>query len=247
MTSPQSPGERAAGPAAVARVTWAERVADRSPVVQRSRDRGVEQARSIVAAARRLLESKGSSFTTQELIKEAGIALQTFYRYFPGKDYLLLAVIEDIIDENCAAYWQQARKLSDPVERLRYYVSATVRALDSPGSGPSFITSEHFRLQTLYPAEVSRATQPYTDLLVEEIREATATGRLHCDDAEYSAWLVTQLTMAVFHHYDCAGLDEPTDRIAQRLWEFCSAAISSPVPPPAARAGRRPAGQRDRN
>ena len=77
-------------PATVARVTWAERAAERSPVVQRSRDRGVEQAKSIVAAARRLMESKGPSFTTQELIKEAGIALQTFYRYFPGKDYLLL-------------------------------------------------------------------------------------------------------------------------------------------------------------
>ncbi len=225
----------------MARVTWAERVADRSPVVQRSRDRGVEQAKSIVAAARRLIETKGPSFTTQELIKEAGIALQTFYRYFPGKDYLLLAVIEDIIDENCAAYRKRARRLSDPVERLRYYVTATVGALDAPGSGPSFMTSEHFRLQTLYPAEVSRATQPYTDLLVEEIRAATDTGRVHANDPEYSAWLVTQLTMAVFHHYDCAGLDEPSDRIAERLWEFCFAAVSGPAPPPSSTAARRPA------
>jgi hypothetical protein len=29
----------------------------------------------------------------------------------------------------------------------------------------------------------------------------------------------------VFHHYDCAGVDEPTDRIAERLWEFCLAAV----------------------
>ena len=165
--------EGEADPATVAGVTWAERAADRSPFVQRSRDRGVEQAKSIVEAARRLMDSKGPSFTTQELIKEAGIALQTFYRYFPGKDYLLLAVIEDVIDENCAAFRKQARKLPDPLERLRYYVTATVRALEVPGRGPSFMTSEHFRLQTSYPAEVSRATQPFTDLLVEEIREAS--------------------------------------------------------------------------
>jgi AcrR family transcriptional regulator len=69
--------------------------------VQRSRTRGVEQARSIVQAARRLIEVKGPAFTTHELVREAGIALQTFYRYFPGKDHLLLAVIEDIIDESC--------------------------------------------------------------------------------------------------------------------------------------------------
>jgi len=190
-----------ADPAPVATATWAERVADRSPVVQRSRDRGVEQATSIVGAARRLIESKGPSFTTNELIKEAGIALQTFYRYFPGKDSLMLAVIENIIDENCAAFREEARRLP-----------------------------EHFRLQTLYPAEVSRATQHYTDLLVEEIRDAMAAGRVHPSDPEYSAWLITQLTMAVFHHYDCAGLDEPADRIAERLWEFCLGALQGPPP-----------------
>ena len=92
------------------------------------------------------------------------------------------------------------------------------------------MTSEHFRLQTLYPAEVSRATQPFTDLLVEEIRDAVAAGRLHSHDPEYSAWLITQLTMAVFHHYDCAGLDEPIDQIADKVWEFCFAAISGPAP-----------------
>jgi AcrR family transcriptional regulator len=216
-------------PAAGAGATWAERVADRSPVVQRSRDRGVEQATSIVAAARRLIEKKGPSFTTHELIKEAGIALQTFYRYFPSKDHLLLAVIEDVIDESCATFRAQASRLSDPVERLRYYVSATVEGLTAAGSGPSFITSEHFRLQTLYPAEVSQATQHYTDLLVHEISDAAAAGLVHPQDPEYSAWLITQLTMAVFHHYDCAGVDEPTDQIAQRLWNFCFAALNGPA------------------
>jgi len=218
-------------PTTVHGVTWAERAAERSPVVQRSRGRSVEQAKAIVAAARRLVESKGPSFTTQELIKEAGIALQTFYRYFQGKDYLLLAVIEDIIDENCAAFREQARTLTDPVERLRYYIGATVRGLDAPrGNGPSFITAEHFRLQTLYPAEVSQATQPYTDLLVEEIRVAMEGGRVHPADPEYSAWLITQLTMAVFHHYDCAGLERPVEEIAEQIWEFCFAALRGTPP-----------------
>jgi TetR/AcrR family transcriptional regulator len=213
-----------------AREMWAERVADRSPSVQRSRDRSVEQAKTIVAAALRLIETKGPSFTTQDLVKEAGIALQTFYRYFPGKDALLLAVIEHVIEENCTAFRQRANTLSDPVERLRFYVTATVRGLETTGSGPSFVTSEHFRLQTLYPAEVSRATQPYTDLLLEEIRQAMAVGRLDPPDPEYSAWLITQLTMAVFHHYDCAGVDEPTEVIAHRLWEFCASALNGPQP-----------------
>ena len=215
-----------AGP--VARLGWAERVAERSPVVQRSKGKSVEQARSIVAAARRLIDAEGPSFTTQELIKEAGIALQTFYRYFSSKDALVLAVIEDLIEENCLAYRAQAETIADPVERLRYYVTTTVHGLAAPGSGPTFITAEHFRLQTQYPAEVSQATQPYTDLLIDEINAAVSSGRLHPRDAGYSAWLITQLVMAVFHHYDCAGVDEPTDVIAERLWSFCYAALDGP-------------------
>jgi AcrR family transcriptional regulator len=233
VRSEQSPQGRGAGPGTVAQMTWAERVAERSPSVRRSRDRSVEQARSIVAAARRLIEAKGPSFTTQELIKEAGIALQTFYRYFSGKDYLLLAVIEDIIDESCAMFRQQASDLADPLSRLRFYVTATVQALESR-HGPSFMTSEHFRLQTLYPAEVSRATQPYTDLVVEEIRIATAQGRVFPHDPEYSAWLITQLSMAVFHHYDCAGLTESPEQVADRLWAFCFAALNGEAAQPQA-------------
>ncbi len=225
-------------------VSWAERIAEQSPRVQRSKDKSVEQAKSIVAAARRLIEAKGPNFTTQDLIKEAGIALQTFYRYFQAKDYLLLAVIGDIIEENCVAYRDQARKLSDPVERLHFYVAATVKALDTPESGPSFMTLEHFRLQTLYPAEVSRATQPFTDLLVEEIREAVGAGRINPSDPDYAAWLITQLTIAVFHHYDCASLDEPSAQISKKLWDFCLTALGGQAEPPSPRARRTPKGAR---
>ncbi len=210
-------------------MTWAERAADRSPVVQRSRNRGVLQAKSIVEAARRLIEVKGPTFTTQELVKEAGIALQTFYRYFPGKDHLLLAVIEDIIEESCRLYREGARELTDPVDRLRFYVTSPFRNFEDAGSGPSFITIEHWRLQALYPDDVSRATRPFTDLLLEDIMEAGETGELHTADPPYVAWLITQLVMAVFHHYDCAGMDEPAERVAERVWGFCLAALGGEV------------------
>ncbi len=39
--------------------------------------------------------------------------------------------------------------------------------------------------------------------------------------------------MAVFHHYDCAGLDEPIGQIADKVWTFCLAALSGAAPPEA--------------
>jgi AcrR family transcriptional regulator len=67
---------------------WAERAADRSPLVHRSRARSIEQAKAMVDAARRLVAQKGERFTTQELVKEAGVALQTFYRHFEGPRFI---------------------------------------------------------------------------------------------------------------------------------------------------------------
>ena len=162
----------AVGEPSTSTASWAERAADRAPLVRRSRDRGVQQATSIVEAAERLIASNKASFTMQQLLKEAGIALQTFYRYFEGKDQLLLAVIENMVGKSCTEFRESARDLPDPVSRLRSYITSVVTSLDATGdnsSGPRFITTEHWRLFPLYPAEVTRATQPFSDLLLEEI------------------------------------------------------------------------------
>lgn len=208
--------------------SWAERAAERSPVVQKSRAKGVQQAKAIVEAARRLILSKGAGFTTQELVKETGIALQTFYRYFEGKDQLLLAVIDDLVTEACSAYHEASRDLEDPVSRLHFYVTSVVHSLADEGvgsTGPRFITTEHWRLQALYPEEVSDATKPFTDLLLGEIQAAVDAGQLTTQDPAYHAWLVTQLLMTVYHHYAFAVAEEPYDVTAERLWAFCLAAL----------------------
>ncbi len=163
-------------------LTWAERAAERSPVVQRFRARGVEQAKSIVEAALRLAAVKGSGFTTQELVKEAGIALQTFYRYFGGKDQLLLAVIEHLVGESCESYRAAAAHLDDPLTRLRFYIDSVIGGLDLDGDEPTtarFITTEHWLLQALYPVEIARANKPFTDLLHAEVEAAVAAGEVN--------------------------------------------------------------------
>ncbi|HEX4245198.1 MAG TPA: TetR/AcrR family transcriptional regulator [Acidimicrobiales bacterium] len=203
-------------------MSWAERAADRSPTVRRSRARGVEQATAIVQAAQRLIAIKGTAFTTQELVKEAGIALKTFYRYFPGKDQLILAVIEDMVAEFSVRYKEAARGLDDPVARLRFYVTSVVNALgETDPEGPRFVTAEHWRLQSLYPVEVGVATKPFTDLIREEIEAAGNAGLLPSGDAPHTAWLVTQLVMAIFHYHAFAGADENFEGMAERLWDFC--------------------------
>ena len=206
---------------------WAERAADRSPAVQRSRARQIEQAQAIVKAARRLIAERGERFTTQELVKEAGVALQTFYRLFAGKDQLLLAVFEDMIAESCELYEQAARELPDPVARLRFYVTAALETISSDAAdiGPRFVTAEHWRLHELFPEEMSQATQPFTALVTRQLEVATAEGVLSSADPSRDAWFVTKLVMAVFHHYAFADRAPDMRAIGDDLWGFCLTAL----------------------
>jgi len=213
--------------AATAPLGWAERAADRSPAVQRSRARQIEQAQAIVKAARRLIAERGERFTTQELVKEAGVALQTFYRLFAGKDQLLLAVFEDMIAESCERYEEAARALPDPVARLRFYVTAAQQSaiVGTTDIGPRFVTAEHWRLYQLFPDEMSRATQPFTDLVARELEAAVAEGSLNSANPAADAWFVTKLVMAVFHHYAFADSDTGSQHVGDDLWDFCVRAL----------------------
>ena len=108
--------------ASVGRESWVERAVDRSAAVQRSRTRIAKQVRVMLDAARRLIREK-DDFTTQDLVVEAGVSLQTFYRYFASKDELLLALIADAMTEACDRW--------------------TTAAADIPGSDGSFAVLHH--------------------------------------------------------------------------------------------------------
>ncbi len=206
--------------------SWAERAADRSPAVQRSRTRSIQQAQVIVDAARRLIARKGGTFTTQELVKEARVALQTFYRHFGGKDQLMIAVIEDMIAEAAVGYEEEARDLPDPVARLHHYVTATLRNLGGTDlSGQRMVTAEHLRLHQLFPNEMAAATKPFADLVLREIRAAESAGLLAPNDAERDAWYVNRFVMSTFHHYAFATTDESPDEIAEAVWAFLLGAL----------------------
>jgi len=208
---------------------WAERAAALSPAVAQSRQRSQQRAEQVVAAALRLLASKGSNFTTQELVKEAGIAIQTFYKYFKGKDQVILAVIEDLITDATAKLRERAADLHDPVARLHFYVTSALRGSLGPSASARFVTAEHWRLHQLYPVELEQARRPMLDLLSGTIQDAIEQGLLDPPDADFDAWLVSYLLTAVYHYYEFAPLTEPIDVIAERCWAFCLAALGGSV------------------
>lgn len=211
-------------------LAWMTRAAERSPAVQRSRARSVAQAKQIVEAARRLLTAQGGQFTTHQLAKEAGVALRTFYRNFASKDELLLAVLEDLIAEASEQLRVAGASITDPMARLRLYVTEPLRGLAFGEAGGREITAEHWRLHQLYPLEVEQATQHFIDLVQEEIEAAAAAGSLRPLDPPRDAWTITKMVMAIFHHYVFADPDADLDTVREHLWRFCCAGLGGVAP-----------------
>lgn len=186
-------------------------------------------AEAVLAAGHRLVAERGTSFTTHELVKEAGVALQTFYRYFGGKDQLLLALIADLIRSHCATLVAGAEGITDPAARLEHHIRATLRALRTPAqvAGARFITAEHWRLVQLFPADLAAATQPVTDLVRDELVAGRAAGVLRPRDPERDAWLITKTIMSTYHEYAYRSDDPDMATIVDDACAFCLAAVGA--------------------
>ncbi len=208
--------------------SWVERAVDRSAAVQRSRTRIANQVRLMLDAARRLIREK-DDFTTQELVAEAGVALQTFYRYFTSKDELLLAMIGDAMTEACDQWAEAAAALSDPIDRLQFYITAPLERFHGDShtaAGMRFIVATHWHLHRIFPKELAEAEQPFVDLIVAEINSAADGGLLQLRNPEWDAWFVVELLRSVNHYYAYAAkTGDDLDVTKENLWQFCRTAL----------------------
>lgn len=180
-------------------------------------------------AARRLITTKADEFTTQELAAEAGVALQTFYRYFASKDELLLAVIGDAMTDACKRWAEAGAELPDPLARLRYFLTSTLDLLDGDDNRAAtarFVVSTRWRLHRNYAKELAEAEQPFVDMLRGEVIAAIDAGLLKPSDPQWDPWFLAELTRSVFHFYAFAEHpDGELEVVKERLWQFCLTAL----------------------
>src|SRR5262245_48954010 len=179
----------------------------------------------IFQAAYGLIAEHGASFTTQDVIKRAGVSLQTFYRYYGGKDQLMIALLGDLIRGHVDNLVRLTAGVDDPVARLELYVRSTLGSLEGPEAlaGAQFVTAEHWRLNQRHPQELSAAVRPFTDLIAAELEAGRAAGRLAPRDPARDALLMTLTILGAYHHYAFVP-DEGVETLADDVWAFCRAA-----------------------
>jgi len=143
--------------------------------VARYKQNEQDQARS--QTHKRLLEAAVGEFSRlgyaqaniNRISEAAGLAKGTVYNYFPSKQALMLAVIEEEGAAHIAYLAQQVRQEEDPCRRVeRFFTAGFAYVVDHP-------VKAHFLISTLFGAEeefkqaMYQAYQPMFYLVRQEI------------------------------------------------------------------------------
>jgi len=111
------------------------------------------QTSKITASARVIFARKGFRRTDMaDIAAEVGLARNSLYRYFPNKDYILLACIE----EDMAPHLEWLETLTDRFPDARERVLAWVDAQFDLATGPSHVTMEFMAEVNSGGAELTR-------------------------------------------------------------------------------------------
>jgi AcrR family transcriptional regulator len=195
---------------------WQDRAADRTVADTRARD--VERMERCVAAARELAnETSSASFTVAQVAARAEVSLKAFYRCFPGKDELLLALLEDESNTGARVLAERVGTRDNPVASLHACVTELFALLSVPGAlgYAGVLVREHRRLSEHYPLELRVALAPLVELVSVHIAAATST-----TDARRDAETMFRILLQGIDDV-IVGRAGDAAELAEYLWSFC--------------------------
>jgi len=166
----------------------------------------------LVDAARDLANETGSSaFTVNQVAARAGLSLKAFYRCFPSKDALLLALIEDDGRIGAEIVAARMREAPDPLRAFVVELFGLAGRLDAAGYA-GILVREHRRLAEHHPEALQIALASLTDLLAA-----------HIDSADPARDAATMLTVLINGIGDvvCGRVTDVAD-YAEYLYQFCA-------------------------
>ncbi|MGE0231622.1 MAG: TetR/AcrR family transcriptional regulator [Flavobacteriaceae bacterium] len=143
-----------------------------------------------VAAIDLVAERGFAAVTLRDLAKEVGIQPGSVYRYYPGKNDLLLRIMVDHM-QDLLAQWQAASQgIVDPLERLKAFVAFHVN-YHANRRKEVFISNMEIRSLTKEHRKiVIRLRETYEQSLRDILKDGMDTGRFRSGDPQVSAYAI---------------------------------------------------------
>ena len=178
------------------------------------------EARRLIDAAFVVMRRTGSiDPQVRAIVQEADLSNQAFYRHFPSKDALLLAVLADGQHQLVAHLRDRVSTAADPAEQVQRWivgVMAQARDRDAAEATRPFACNSA-RLADLFPSDLAASRAELAATLAPAVRDLGGSD----EDAE----LVRDLALARMNDA-IAHRRIPSRAEVQRLVEFCLAGIS---------------------
>jgi AcrR family transcriptional regulator len=163
-----------------------------------------DQRSRLVRAAWTVVRRSGfDGIKVQLVLKESGVSARTFYRHFPDKDSLLVALIED-------EYGTMSRRLKGalteaepgPVAQVSAWIREMLLAASSPDRAQrARLFSSYYGLMARVPGALLRSNQMIIEPLEAAVRQGQAAGVFVGDDPHSDAQQVGRLTAGAFNEY----------------------------------------------
>jgi AcrR family transcriptional regulator len=223
-----SEGKTALLPAAEGTPSWQVRALERSTADARARS--VARLSQFVAAARTLATETGSAgFTVKQVVAESGQSLKSFYRYFEGKDDLLLALLEEDIAVGALFLQELVDAHRDPVARVREWMFGLFELMAAGDQGyVAVLVHEYQRFIETRPEQMEVAVAPFIDLLARELERGREAGVIRAGEAHRDARLFLSLVLVAIREVVNGHDIRSPDEVAAYLWEFCWSGVRAP-------------------
>ncbi|HEU5151386.1 MAG TPA: TetR/AcrR family transcriptional regulator [Iamia sp.] len=206
-----------------------------SPLVQAAinrtlRDRydaAAEEIARIVDAAYRVIERTGDvDPRMRDILSEAGLSTQAFYRHFPSKDDLLLVLLDDGRRRLAEYLEHRMEKTRTPPTAIRAWIEGVMAQAIDPGAAARtrpFLTNLG-RLADQHPEAQQASIDAVVDLLEAAITEAVEDALAESPDPRADALAIYHLTTSAMQTHVLARTT-PTPAEVKALVRFVDRAL----------------------
>ncbi len=186
----------------------------------------------LVSAAFRVIERTGHlEPKVSDILAEAGLSNQAFYRHFRGKHELLVAVLDDGIRGLGRYLTGRTAEAVGPAEAIREWVRGMAAQAQDPGGAQASrpFALARGRLAEAYPAEIARSERVVTASLRVALENARSAGTMPEIEAGPDAEALYHLMMG---WVEARLIEEriPSDHEVARLEAFVMAGLERPSP-----------------
>lgn len=166
----------------------------------------------IIEATYRVIEHTGTvEPTIRDILAEAGLSTQAFYRHFPSKDALLLVLLDDGRRRLTEYLAHRMHKAHDPAAKVRTWIEGVLaQATDHDAAARTRpFLANMARLTEQYPDEQRAAVREMIDLLVTAIADGVARGTISSDTPSGDATAIYHLTISAMQSHVLARSTPP--------------------------------------